>query len=38
VRKGAVLSGKEELIKLREAAELSCDRAEGVEAEERRIG
>ena len=39
VRKGAVLSGTEELIKLREAAEQELrSRRSSVEAEERRIG
>ena len=39
LRKTAVLSGKEELIKLREAAELELRaRRSSVEAEERRVG
>jgi ribonucrease Y len=39
VRKGAVLSGKEELIKLREVAEQEIrTRRSSVEAEERRVG
>ena len=39
LRKTAVLSGKEELIKLREAAELELrSRRSSVEAEERRVG
>ena len=39
LRKSAVLSGKEELIKLREAAEQELrSRRNSVEAEERRVG